>query len=159
MQAWCSTVPVLFYCSGNLLANQPSNTSVLWWKAVLGRGPEDACDASAQQSLEELGCWSDNNFLVFGWKFLGQPNITLGWTRPPPLSPVCSLSLSPCSRSDILMPKIHNNGRKEKVFIPDTSHAFCVHLCIHVSTSAHFYCAPAITAASPEWQYKCKSAF
>lgn len=47
-------------------------------EGLLGRSAEDACGASAQEALEELGCWSDNDFLVFDGKFLGQLNITPG---------------------------------------------------------------------------------
>ena len=84
--------------------------------AALGKSREDACGASAQEALEELGCWSDNDFPVFGGKFLGQLNITCGWTPPPPrarffLPPI---SLSASHSPAIPRPEIHNGGLAEE---------------------------------------------
>lgn len=84
--------PVSRYVSQRV--NQPASASVWLWKAVLGKSLEDACSPSAQEALEELGCWSDNDFLVFGRKFLGRLNITPGWTQlSADLSPSLSLSV------------------------------------------------------------------
>lgn len=107
-----------------LLLKAFASKSAWWQKVVFRKSPEDTCDASAQQALEELGCWSDNNFLV-QWEVSGTAQY-YAWMNSSffPLSRLLPICFSAFRSSNILMPKILKNGLREKCF--RTGHFTCI---------------------------------
>lgn len=130
--ATCVMLPVPLLL-GTFVSKPASQCIDMIVKVAFGKSLEDACGASAQEALEELGCWSDNDFEVFGGKFLGQLNITPGWTHPSLLSPVLSSSLS----LSLLLPlptfscqRFMTMDSWKKVFTLHSSHALCECVCM-----------------------------